>query len=208
MVERLRSEAGFGMSEVLVASTLGALMVAGFVAFNHFQLHALRDQVSQIELQTIDRDIVDLSAREVRRAGGDPTCARAVTGIREATAQSIRIESDLNANGVIGNDQNEDVTYRYNAATGAFERIANGATEVLLSGISLEGSGIRYFDAGGVELSGSPFLTEAQRNSVRRVRLQLGLADRGNSRGAWLKAAAATDVSLRNRYFIANTACP
>jgi type II secretory pathway component PulJ len=208
MVKRLESEAGFGLSEVLVASTLGALIVAGFVAFNHFQLHALHDQVSQIELQTIDRDVVDLFAREVRRAGGDPTCAGTVTGIVEAAERRIRIQSDLNGNGIVDNDQNEDVTYRHNAATNAFERLANGATEVLLSGLLLEGSGIYYYDAAGTQLVGNPFLTEAQRNSVRRIRLQLSLTNRGMNSGAQLKAAASTDVNLRNRYFIANTACP
>ena len=154
--ESRRSDRGFGTVEVLVASAVGLLIVAGFIAFNHFQLHALQDQVSQIEIQTADRNIIDLFAREVRRAGADPTCAKNVTGILEASASSIRIQADLNGNGAVDNTNNEDVTYRYNSATNALERLANGTTEVLISFVGIDGSGtgIQYFDSALNELVG------------------------------------------------------
>jgi hypothetical protein len=59
------SEAGFSTHEILVAATVGLLVTAGFVSFNHFQIRAIHDQVSQLEVQNMDRSVLDLFTREV-----------------------------------------------------------------------------------------------------------------------------------------------
>jgi Tfp pilus assembly protein PilW len=208
-LSRWRAHAGFGLPEVLVATSVGLMAVAGFVAFNHFQLHAIENQVTQLNVQTYERSVLDLFTREVRRASGDPTCAKNVTGVVAASSSSLEVQSDLNGNGTIDSNNNEDVTYRYNSSTGTFQRTANGSSESLLSGVGLS-TAFHYYDSSGTELTGDPWLTQAQRNGVRRVRLDRSVTGTGvgGSGALSLKASSSTNVDLRNRFFVASTACP
>jgi type II secretory pathway component PulJ len=200
--------AGFSLVELLVATGLGLVAIATFLSFNRFQLFALQDQSTQIDLQTTARNVLDLFAREVRRAGMDRTCAGTFSGITIAKYHEVRIKADLNGNGAI-DGVNEDVTYRYNFEYGAVERVTTTSVERLISGVDLSGSNIRYFDATGVELFGWLGLPLAQRNAVRRVRMELRLTGEtaDPNKATDLGAFASTDVNLRNRFFVAATAC-
>jgi type II secretory pathway component PulJ len=213
-VERRRRQGGFTPVEVLVASAVGLTALAAVMSFNRFQMLTLRNQTTQVDVQTTSRNIVELFSREMRRAGANPGCKiAAFSGLADARTQRVRIQSDLNGDGAL-TAPGEDVTYRYREYRDAVERIdvgAGGTTEVLLSGIDLRDSNIRYFDGNGTELnpwSGS--LTSDQRAAVRRVRIELNVAARGlgiSSTGA-LVAQQTADVDLRNRFFLGTTACP
>ena len=212
-LSRRRGDAGFTIVEVLVASTISMAALGAFLSFNRFQLYALRNQANQIDIQTTARSIVDLFAREVRRAGMNPNCAiPAFSGIAAAKSTSVRVQSDLNGDGAL-TALNEDLTYRYNFENNAVERVDhNGTTDTLVSGLNYNGSIIRYFDGAGAELI--PFfwtgLTAAQRSAVRRIRIQLALVGTAVDPVSEqrLTAQAATDVDVRNRYFVNATACP
>ncbi len=205
-------QTGFTVPEILIATGLGLMLLAGAASFNRFQLFALRNQAMQIEVQTAARSVVDLLAREVRRAGMDPTCGKAFEALAKARDDEIRIQSDLNGSGVI-DGPNENITFRYNSETQAVERVANGVTDSLLSGMDLDGSAILYYDGAGnrlVPAVSTGGLDAARRAMVRRVRFELAVAGDGldpNSSQS-LRSLVATDVNLRNRYFLASTACP
>ena len=202
-------DAGFTLPEVLMTTVISLAACATFVSFSNFQLAALRNQASQLDMQTAGRSIVDLFAREVRRAGRNPTCAGTFAAIAEATAYKLRMKSDLNGSGTIdGTD--EDITYGFNFFSGAIYRQAGEVSDDLLSGVSPAGSRLRYFDGAGNELVPAWFLTEAQRNSVRRVRLELMLNANATTQGRStpMQAQLSTDVNLRNRFFVAKTSCP
>ncbi|MBI4517684.1 MAG: prepilin-type N-terminal cleavage/methylation domain-containing protein [Deltaproteobacteria bacterium] len=209
-----RGHAGFTLTEVLVATTLTLVAMSGFLSFNRYQLLTLRNQANQIDVQTTARNVVDLFAREVRRAGMNPNCDIAnFSGIADARSYSIRVQADLNNSGQhLG--PNEDLTYTYNYSAKTVQRIDNNNwsnTDTLLSDVDLSGSSIRYFDGSGTELvptSGS--LSATDRSAIRRVRLQLSLRSQAADplNGAAPSAQVATDVDLRNRFFIASTKCP
>ncbi len=207
----LRTQTGFTTVEILVATAISLVALATVTSFNRFQLFALRNQANQLDLQTTARNFVDLFAREVRRAGVDPTCAKTFSGIVDAGATWLRIQSDLNGTGIIG-APNEDVRYFYDFSTNSARRTANGTTEILVSGVNLDGSRIRYFDTAGTEIvpSGTSPLTAAQRAAIRRVRIELAMAgaevDPLNSLPLISRLVA--DVDLRNRFFVTGTACP
>ncbi len=203
-------QTGFSFVELLVATTVGLVLLANIGAFSRFQLFALRDQATQLQIQTDARAFVDLFTREVRRAGMNPTCAGGISGIVEASSRALHFQADLNSDGAIdGTD--EDVTYRYNPDTNTAQRTANGTTDTLLSGLDLTGSTIRYFNAAGAELvpSGTG-LNAAQRAAVVRVRLELAMAGRGidPQSPSQLRAQVASDVDLRNRFFVISMPCP
>jgi len=207
---RRNRQAGFTLTELLVATTLGLVLLANVGSFHRFQLFALRNQATQLQIQTDARNFVDLFAREVRRAGMNPTCAGGISGIVEASASLLHFQADLNGNGAIdGTD--EEVTYRYNADANTVQRTANGVTDTLLSGADLTGSRVRYFSAANAELVPSfSGLSAAQRAAVVRVRLELAMAgssiDPQNS--SKLRAQVASDVDLRNRFFVTSMPCP
>lgn len=206
------AQAGFTLPELLVASALGLAALGTFLLFNRFQLFALRNQATQLDVQTTARAIVDLMARELRRAGADPKCAKNFEGIAKGTATELRVQADLNGNGAI-DQPDENITYRLNIDGNKVERIAGGVTDELVSDVRLTGSAIHYYDGAGTELvpTGSPAeLTAAQRTTVRRVRARLAIdgsaVDPQNPQP--LRAQVSTDVDLRNRFFVASTACP
>jgi len=208
-LKRLRlDDAGFTLHELLISSAIGLVACATFASLSNFQLSALQNQATQLDLQITGRSVVDLFAREARRAGRNPTCAQTFAAIAEGTTDRVRIQSDLNGNGAI-DGPNEDVTYRFNSDDGTITRIANGVTDQLLSGIDPTGSRFRYFDGAGTELVPVTALTQAQRSSVRRVRMELAVRNATvPSNSSPLRTQMSTDVDLRNRFFVASTACP
>ncbi len=208
LVRPLRNQRGLSLIEGLVAVTLGMLVATGILTFNRHQSFAMQDQVRQVDLQTTARSIVDLFAREVRRTGMDPPCAKGFEAISEAKSDEIRLLSDLNGSGAI-DQPNEDVRYRFRIEDKLIERTA-GVTDYLLSGQQITGSRFRYFDAAGTELVPGSGLSAADRAAVRRVRIEVALRARpaDPNKSGLLVARASTDVDLRNRFFIASTACP
>jgi prepilin-type N-terminal cleavage/methylation domain-containing protein len=202
-----RPSAGFSLIEVLVTLALGSVAAAAVLSFSQSQMVAMRDQTRQVDLQTTARSIVEVFAREVRRAGMDPLCVKTFAGIDTAAQQELKILSDLSGNGVI-DQSNENVTYRIDLTNKVIYRIANDVPSTLLAGAQLTGSRFRYYDANGTERVPSPALDGATRAAIRRVRLELQVSKPGQSGGQTLKAAASTDVDLRNRFFVASTGCP
>jgi type II secretory pathway component PulJ len=200
--------AGLSLVEMLVATAIGLVGVATFLSFNRFQLFALQDQTKQIDLQKTARDVVDLFAREIRRAGMDPKCSGTFSAIALAKSYEVQVKADLDSSGAI-DGVNENVTYRFNFAGQRVERVTTTSVERLLSGFDFTGSSIRYFDSSGVELPGSSGLSAAQRDTIRRVRIELRLTgDTADpNKASDLQAFAATNVDLRNRFFVAATAC-
>ncbi len=206
----LRGEAGFSLPELLVAAGVSLVALLFIAAFNRFQLFAIRDQAAQVDLQSNARSIADLFAREIRRAGLDPTCSKAFEAIATASKTQIRFLSDLNGDGAIGG-ANEDITYRFRLWREKIERTSGGVTDLLMSGLDPAGSGLVYFDANGTELiPGSGGLTSAQRAAVRRVRVNLAFkGDAVDPQNPQLQVAqVSADIDLRNRFFLDSTACP
>lgn len=205
-----RGARGFTLIELLVTMTLGLGVAATVAWFQRSQFLAMEEQAQQIDLQTTARAIVDVFARDVRRAGMNPSCSADFTPLAYAARDRVRIQADLNANGVL-DAATEELRYRVLPTDRRVERQAGSANEILLENVTLSGSRLRYYDGAGTELI--PWfgeLTSGQRATVRRIRLELvaqGSA-RSGRRSQPLVARAATDVELRNRFFINTTGCP
>lgn len=200
---------GFSVIELVVGMALTLVVVAGLTSFETSQISALRNQSEQIDLQSSARGVVELLSRDLRRAGMDPSCSGAVEGITDATKHAVQVRADLDGSGAI-DQAGEAVSYRYNGQAQRVERsTGNLGFSTLVDGVDVSGSEFRYFDGQGNELVPLPSLTRKERDSVRRVRLELSLhavrSDVGNgvSRGANLTA----DVTLRNRAIVGVAGC-
>ena len=203
-------QSGFTIAEVLVATSLSLVAVSAFASFGRSQLSAMRNQAAQNDIQMTARSIVDLFTREVRGAGANPSCGPGVTAIAEARAGLVHIQSDLDGDGTAAGP-GEDIVYQYRFSPDGFERVQNGTVDVLVDGVALAGSRFRYFDGSGAEIvPGSTGLTSAQRDGVRRVRIELSVTetDADPADTGRLRVQVANDVDLRNRYFANAIACP
>jgi type II secretory pathway component PulJ len=193
--------------EALVSMLLGSALLLGLHVFSQAQLKSMQNQATQISVQSVARSMVELIARDLRRSGMDPTCAKAFSALSVAKSDEVRVKSDLDASGFIDAPE-EDVSYRYDYATNSVERISGGISSELLDGITFSGSRLRYFDGAGAELvPNASGLDATDRGQVRRIRIEIALADSADPERRQ-QARVATDVDLRNRYFLATTECP
>ncbi len=200
------SQAGFTMMEVLISSLIGSFLLAGFLSMASFQASTTRDQTQQVDLQQQVRNLAELFAREVRRAGANPTCSNNVKAIDFASFWMLRINSDLDGDGLI-NALTESVTYQHDPVTDRFRRVANNQIETLLENVSWQDSRLRYFDGNGVELVGASYgLSSAQRAQVRRVQIVIDVTQT-SANGEIVRAQASSDINLRNRFFIQAAGC-
>jgi len=125
---KMRNEKGFTLVELLVAMTVGGIVMAGIsMAYRSQQRSALvQDQVCAMQQNL--RASMQLMEREIRMAGYDPA-GTAGSGIQTANTNSIRITLDIHdgadndTDGIVDefdeagngdgdtNDINEDITY-------------------------------------------------------------------------------------------------
>jgi len=205
MTSRAARQGGFTVVEVLLTTVIGLAAVTGFMSMATFQITASRDQANQLDLQQTVRDVAELVAREVRRVGADPTCAGSFESMEYASFWGIRLKSDLDGSGAI-DSPDENVLYVYTGDR--FLRSTTAGSDTLIDNVNWDGSRLRYFDGAGVEIdTGFQPLSAAQRAAVRRVRLVLDVRHVTDA-GETVSAKAATDINLRNRFFVQNTGCP
>ena len=225
MTRARRSQAGFTPLEVLVATGVGLAAIAAFSTFFVAQMHTMRVQAVHADLQGTARGIVDLFARDVRRAGSgtNVACTGTVsTGVVSAGFSSVRIRADLDANGAL-TGPNEDVTYTLDWLNGRVNRTdhnGNGSgvsrTDTLWSQsgllglIALSGSSLTYYDGAGNQVApGWSGLGAADLLQIRRVKLELALRVKAPQprTNDTLTVRESADVELRNRYFIMPAQC-
>jgi type II secretory pathway pseudopilin PulG len=209
---RLKStehQSGFTLVEILVATLAGMVMMAGFFGMSRLHLFTMQDQGRQIDVQSIARNIAQVFADDVRGAGADPTCVDTFEAIPAASDTYIRVLSDRDGDGLV-DGVNEDVTYLYINELHGIYRYTPDDIELLVNNIDLSGSGIQYIDGNGATIGAAgSWLSPAQRDSIRRVRLVLRIAHDAIDPGRDdpVRATLATDINLRNRFLVADTSC-
>jgi type II secretory pathway component PulJ len=201
---------GFSLVDVLVAVSVATVLGAGAVTYMRSQSLAMRTEASQLDVSDEARGVVEFMAREIRMAGYHPRppCAGSpFTAIVSGGPQQIRVQYDLNENGLLdaGPTASEDVTYQYNAGTQSIERVVGGVTTVLGTDVPADGFQLRYFPNTGAEIIGAGAggtLTAAQAAAVFRVSILLQPSKQADSRVTTrTRAPLWTNVLLRNRQF-------
>jgi hypothetical protein len=179
---------GLSTIEVLAAATICLLVFGTASSFFVSQQRMLLVQSAYAASQNVTRTFTDLFGRELRMASYDPTkvaiaagpnagtCPGVKAGITEATPTSIRFLADLNGDGDTA-DTNENVRYYLNGTT-IMRQDGNAVAISLVEGVPSGGVIFTYFDekTPGTEIvpSGTPpVLSDAQRNCVAKVRVQL-----------------------------------
>src|SRR5690606_20380365 len=110
-----RHQAGFSLVELMVALTLGLIIVGGVISIFVTNQQAFRTTEALSRLQENARISFELMAREVRQSGGNPCGTPLVVNVLKTVAWS----NDWNAGTVIGYTGSDDVTaiQAFNTAT-------------------------------------------------------------------------------------------
>ena len=207
------NQRGFTLMDLLVGTTIALIVGAGAVSFVRAQALASRTQMAQTDMNDETRGVIEFMARELRLAGYYPRCTagaqwgmiNATQGIIAASPQSIRIQYDLNENGVIETAANtsEDVIYQYDEATSSVQRVEGGVTSDLTGDVPATGFALAYYDTAGALIAGSGAggaLTTAQTLAVRRISIKLELEKTPDVRTTnEVRSSLWTNVLLRNR---------
>jgi type IV pilus assembly protein PilW len=105
-----KGSAGFTLIELLVAMVV--FMIAAGAMYSVFEAsnrsYSVQNQV--VDAQNNLRAALGLLSRELRMADYDPT-EIPIDGIEDADATSIHFQADINGDGVVTLDSNEDVEY-------------------------------------------------------------------------------------------------
>jgi prepilin-type N-terminal cleavage/methylation domain-containing protein len=109
----VHKKCGFTLIELLAGILISAILLAGLYSVFFSQQTAFSAQEQVAEMNQNIRAALDLMTREIRLAGYK-TSTSTFNGITAATSDSIRILADLNQDGDTADD-NEDITYTYNA---------------------------------------------------------------------------------------------
>jgi type IV pilus assembly protein PilW len=215
---RRRASRGFSTAEVLAGSALTLMLMGSMQTFQQGQLKALGTQAVYAGSQNVTRSAIDLITRDLRMATYDPTggalgtsagpsCPGSPHGIVEATPTRIRLQQDLDGNGVIAGAR-EDVTYALSGTS--IVRIEGNGDPIEVVGGVAEG-GLRfqyYFGTNSTELTphGTPLgLDAGERDCIEKVRITLAATVAAN---AFVKkplhSTAESEVAIRNRAIAAN----
>jgi type II secretory pathway pseudopilin PulG len=230
----MRNNNGFTLVEILVALFIGILMLMAIYS----AVNSAQQSTSGIEKKVIAqqdaRNALELMAMEIRMASYNPNltpniwlnaadCSAAANqnykGIQEATANSMIIEMDVNDSSVIGDHENEIITYNYDTVNqyvwretrrqgacvnnhqpflGATNANQNNKT-VLVVNNSLDPvvPVFRYYDGSGTEIA-APVTTKIP--DIRRVEITLVLdtADSGSGMSGRKRIIYSTSVIPHN----------
>lgn len=205
-------EKGFTLVELIVALFVGVLVMVAIYSTVNVAQRTSSGLERRIVAQQDARSALELMAAEIRMASYNPRSIDGIwfdannfdtncgvsgitnqnyRGIREAAANAISIEMDINDNGTIG-DANEIIRYNYDSANKNISRSTNcGGAQAFLGDtdaneerkmvlVENNVSGIpvfRYFNGAGVELA-APVTSEIP--NIKRVEITL-VADTSNA---------------------------
>ena len=191
----LRTQAGFTLTELLIACAMIGVVMAGL-----FSILASGQQTYLVGSNTVEaqqelRLVIQRMTNEIRNAGFCPTCGTgsppvaAFSALSNVTATGFTIQNDwdgswtgaagintaatvnytvVGTNGVATvTPRGEQITYAFTVATGTLTRQETGEAQPVTLASNLASLTFRYLDAAGTALA--PPLTAAQAATVRTI---------------------------------------
>jgi type II secretory pathway component PulJ len=162
------SEAGFTLTELLVAGLMVVILFMGVVGAMQIGSQTTTSASAQTDAQQAIRVAMERVTRDIRGAGFDPrdVGTAVFTPITAATATTLTLQSDLNANGLIDPAPGAGVcdptaaaeTVRYRLLNGVLLRSVNPpvlACETAVVG-GVNALAFRYFGENDAELVNPP----------------------------------------------------
>ena len=206
----MRDVRGFTLMDLLVGMGVALVVAAGAISFVRAQSLAIGTQMAQTDMNDEARGVVEFMAREIRMAGYNPRCILTpppVVALVAAAPQQLRIQYDLNENGVLdaGAAASEDVTYQYDPVLLKLQRVVGGTVTDFATDVPSAGFALKYYQSNGVEIAGSGAggaLTVDQRAAVNLVSIKFEPLKSADTRVSTnVRSGLWTNVLMRNRYY-------
>ena len=156
--------------DLLVGSLLALVVLAGVVAGMASGAHALAAIARRVAADEAVVLVTDALRFDVRSAGFDPAAA-GVEGVVAASAESVTLTADLDADGRIDERSGEQVRWTCRRAARDLQRELGHQAMPLVT--DLDACAFDYADADGRALAGT--LDAAARRAVRVVVLEMAL---------------------------------
>lgn len=172
-------EGGFTLVEVMVASSLGLILLAAVLTTILFLGRSGANVANYADMETEARNALEVFAQDTRQA----------SAIKWNSATSI----DLVVN-------SKEITYSYNSGTGEFVRTEDGVSRTLLTGIVSFNYKAYKINTDDVVLS--DLSTAAKRTAASNVTKQIQISL--NAVRETTTAATATNTVLSARYILRN----
>jgi type IV pilus assembly protein PilW len=187
---KIRTSIGFSLVELMVAMTIGLIVVGVIGATFVMQHKSYNDQSQIIALQENLRAGLDIMTREIMLAGYDPTGA-AGAGILIADSNRLQITMDLTGDGDV-DDSNEDILFEIDGSALQLKRNNQPLAE-FITGLTFT-----YYDVNDALLSGVP-LNAADRARVARITVSLtGRTPKADPVLGYRQRTFTEDIRLRN----------
>ncbi|MFV9690407.1 MAG: PilW family protein [Desulfobacteria bacterium] len=158
-------ERGFSLIELLIAMTLGLIVLGAIssVFLTQRQTYDAQEQIADM-VQTA-RAAMDMMSREIRMAGYNPANA-GFNGITYASSQ-LQIQADINGDGNTSSDPNENITYTYDAKNFRIDRNTGSGGQPFADNI--EAFNFVYLEADGT----TEVNTFANTGNIRQIRITI-----------------------------------
>jgi prepilin-type N-terminal cleavage/methylation domain-containing protein len=135
---------GFSLVELLIVMAVSAILLTGAVSVFCQQSKTFAGQTQDLNTIQDTRVTMSLITQDLRMAGFKQS-GSTIQGLSVATQTSIRVLSDLNKNGVIDPNTDEDISYTYSPDS----MILTRNNQTVLTGV--ESFGLEYtLDTGAI----------------------------------------------------------
>lgn len=182
-----KQQAGFTLTELLVALVVSSLTTTALMTFFSFQTTTLRVQNARRAAQVTARGALNFMVRELEHIGRDPHRTLFTTdspALQQADDETLHYRANLSTDWADTDDTDtwEDVTFQYNASTQAVEVVRGDTTYPLTDGGENQKSYVSAgdlvftyfgFDKDGNEVAVAPGGDAKARASIRRINISL-----------------------------------
>lgn len=142
---------GATLIELLVGMVLGLVGVAAMTALMRVGVAAWERAGATAEMASEATAAVDQLTRDIRIAGYDPTGA-GVVPLTVTAADRLVMTADLDGNGTIDTNSEEQIGYRVAAGSRSLQRVVGQQSLPILSDLAANGLRLGYFDQAGALL--------------------------------------------------------
>lgn len=137
---------GFSLVELLVATAVGLVVLASMYGVFTIQNKALSDQEEIVSMKQSVRAGMDMMVREVSLTGYDPAFTNSFIGVTVSNSQH-QIQADLDGNGAIDANSEENIIYAYDAANKRITRNIGAGAQPFVENV--EAFAFEYLDGSG-----------------------------------------------------------
>jgi len=193
----LRGQTGTTIVELLVVSALGLLVVlAGVQLLKTHAALALQVQ-ADVGASGDAAWALRTTLHDIRHAGADPL-RRGIAAFAMARPDVVITQRDLDGDGLVDPRSEERVEVGWtDAGGGRLTRRVGAQAMAVVSGVSVGGFRLRYYDGDGVELVASGGLRKEDRARIRRVEIDLEVVERIGTVTGLASLAGSASVRVR-----------